>query len=537
MLLGLQLRGWFRYLVRGLKTLKGILLALVGVSVFVPWLITVFVAQRDASGVPMAWVVQYGPAMLVMYCISNVLFSSHERVIYFSPAEIQFLIPGPFSRRKVLCYKMLLNILMIVPTMLIMAMVFRIENGWSPAVFVGLLLTGTFMQLFSVALGLLANAVGETVYRHGRKAAVVAFVVLAVIFYLQIRGTGEGIQWGQLREQLFQTRIWQFVSWPLQSFFDVMKAQNVWPDLLPPLLVAMAVLAAILVLIFTLDARYEEAAAASSARIYARIQRLRGRAVESDQPAKSTKWRWELPSFPFWGGVGPIFWRQMTTATRKLGRLLWVLVILALALAGPIFATKEEKMQDVIVPTLLSLGAWLAIFLTTLVPFDFRGDIDRIATLKTLPIRPWKIALGQLLAPTLLLSVMEWLTLAVALVLSPESALLVLAVAVYVPVFSFVIVGLENLLFLLFPVRIMAATPGDFQAMGRNVLLAIGKMVGLIIIGVAAAVVGVIYTWATGQLWIGVLGAWPVVAVAGMILVPLCGLAFTWFDVGRDTPA
>ena len=56
---------------------------------------------------------------------------------------------------------------------------------------------------------------------------------------------------------------------------------------------------------------------------------------------------------------------------------------------------------------------WLSVFLTTLVPFDFRGDIDRMATLKSLPIAPWRLALGQLLTPTLVLAAMQWLAVAV----------------------------------------------------------------------------------------------------------------------------
>lgn len=186
---------------------------------------------------------------------------------------------------------------------------------------------------------------------------------------------------------------------------------------------------------------------------------------------------------------------------------------------------------------MVGLGGWVSVFLTSLVPFDFRGDIDRLGTLKTLPIAPWRLALGQLLTPTLLLTLIQWLILSVALVISPPPTLHALAVAAYVPVFSFLVIALENLLFLFFPVRVMAATPGDFQALGRNVLLTMGKMLGLAVVGGSAAMAGVLTWLITGNPWAGVAAAWPVLAAAGIVLVPLCGLAFRWFDVGRDTPA
>ncbi len=83
----------------------------------------------------------------------------------------------------------------------------------------------------------------------------------------------------------------------------------------------------------------------------------------------------------------------------------------------------------------------------------------------------------------------------------------------------------------------MAATPGDFQAIGRNVLLAVGKIVGLMVtLSVAAGVGGLVYLWTENAAY-ALAAAWPVVALFGAALVPLVALAFRWFDVGRDTPA
>jgi len=205
-------------------------------------------------------------------------------------------------------------------------------------------------------------------------------------------------------------------------------------------------------------------------------------------------------------------------------------------LAGSVFGFGLAE-PEALAPALLLAGIWLSVFMTALVPFDFRGDIDRIGTLKTLPIVPWRLALGQVLTPAVLLTLVQWLILAVAVALAPAHAPVALAVAAYVPAFSFLVVAIENLLFLLFPVRVMAATPGDFQALGRNVLLAMGKMMGILVVAVVAGVAGGITYFLTGVAWVGVAAGWPVVAVAGAVLVPLCGLAFQWFDVGRDTPA
>ena len=226
----------------------------------------------------------------------------------------------------------------------------------------------------------------------------------------------------------------------------------------------------------------------------------------------------------------------MTTAIRSMGRVLLIVFLFCIAFGGPMLASGLGN-ADSVVPALAGVGVWLSVFLTTLVPFDFRGDIDRIGTLKTLPIVPWRLAVGQLLAPTLVLSLMQWVIVAGCAILAPAQWLILLGIALYVPAYCFLLIAIENLLFLLFPVRIMAATPGDFQAMGRNVLLTFGKIVGLMVtLTVAGVVGGVVYLF-TESIAIGMAAAWPVVALFGAALVPLVSLAFQWFDVGRDTPA
>ena len=51
-------------------------------------------------------------------------------------------------------------------------------------------------------------------------------------------------------------------------------------------------------------------------------------------------------------------------------------------------------------------------FLTTLAPFDFRGDVDQMALLKTLPTPAWRLALGEVLAPVLIFTLIQWAALA-----------------------------------------------------------------------------------------------------------------------------
>jgi hypothetical protein len=185
------------------------------------------------------------------------------------------------------------------------------------------------------------------------------------------------------------------------------------------------------------------------------------------------------------------------------------------------------------------------VFLTTLVSYDFRADIDHLDLLKSLPLLPSRLVVGQLAAPVLLVSTLQLavLTAAQAILGQAEVWFLLVAAAFLVP-FNFLIFGLENLLFLLFPMRIMPATPGDFQLMGRHILLMLAKTIGLLAVLLAVALVSGMITLAArilglgaGLTWAAALAAaWLVLVGIALGLVPLQVWAFQSFDVARDVP-
>ena len=135
----------------------------------------------------------------------------------------------------------------------------------------------------------------------------------------------------ELLRKATHTDVWRVVSTPLRYFFDAFLSENLWPDLAWNGLLALLVDLALVGLVFGLDVQYMEASAAVSARIYARLQRMRRVGPAASREGKA---RFGLPMPPWCGGAGPIFWRQLTTASRGAGRLGMSLVILGGVLAA-----------------------------------------------------------------------------------------------------------------------------------------------------------------------------------------------------------
>jgi hypothetical protein len=533
LLLGLQLRGWLRGVTRRLGTVKGALLAAVGLMVFMVWLASLVVTTRTPE-YAQENIREWGPAALLLYCLLNVLSTSGDRAVYFSPGEVNFLFPAPFGRRELLAYKLALSFVFSLPTTLFMTVVFQIYAHSLVAAFVGLLLTYQFMQLFVTAVNLAASAVGARFFSLGRKAAAVGAVLLIGVIAWQaglVPAQGGVAEW---LTAAVHTEIWQTVSQPLRWFLDAFLSERLWPDLAWNAGLALAVDLVLVGIVFGLDAHYLEASAAVSARIYARLQRMRR--VGPSGAAAGGKAHFSLPMPPRLGGVGPVVWRQLTTATRGAGRLVLAMIIFALAMTA-VWAGLQDQTAVNALHWMIVLGGMMMTFLTTLAPFDFRGDVDQMALLKTQPTSPWLLALGQLFAPVLIFTLIQWAALAGMLWFSTGPEPVLLAAAAFAPVYNFLLFGIENLLFLLFPTRVMVTTPGDFQAMGRNVVAQLAKALGLGGAALVAAAIGVIVWYCTRMnIWAGAAAAWVAAAMFAATLVPLLGWAFQLYDVGRDAP-
>src|SRR4029077_12453883 len=92
--------------------------------------------------------------------------------------------------------------------------------------------------------------------------------------------------------------------------------------------------------------------------------------------------------------------------------------------------------------------------LPQLLQFDFRGDLERIEVLKTLPCSPSAIVAGELITPIVFATLFE-LPLAVCIALFQDQWLLVIIAAVaLVPAINLFVFAFENLVFLWYPCRL-----------------------------------------------------------------------------------
>lgn len=532
-LLKLRARGMVRHTFRGVKTVRGALFFIVGLALLVVWLgPSLFMAVAVEHRSNPETVRTFFPLVMALMCLTAVIGSGRQRGIYFSPAEIDFLFSGPFSRRQLLTYKLSTTAAGAAFGALVLSAVLLRHATWWIAAFAGSLLAMLAVQLVSTAVTLIGLTVAERAFTRARK--LLLLVAAAAAVFVLSRAFVGGIEGG------FVDRVVQFrQSWiglcllvPFEPFGRTFAAETLsavvgWTAL------AVAVDLALLGLVMRLDVNYLETAVDVSRKFYHRVQRARrgGAAWASTGSAKR-----RLPLLPWLGGAGPVAWKQLTAAIRGARGMLFLLVILGFAMAPTLVGIiKSDKFQ---VGLVIGPMVVLTVIFSRLLPFDFRGDLDHIDWLKSLPLTPAAVAVGQIVVPTLILTAFHLVMLALVVAFAERPPAVLAAVGLFALPFNFLLIAVENFLFLLFPVRLIASTPGDFQHIGRTMVEMLVKMLVLGACGGLAASSGMLAYWALGRSQTaGFAVAWLVLATTSVAAVPCVGWAYRRFDVSRDTPA
>lgn len=492
-ILALQWKARARQTYRSFKTKRGmvygVLMGLMFCLWMLPSLISAFVTPRVDPETARAF---FAPALLCFFLLT-LMTSGVESGVAFLPAEVDLLFPGPFKRRELLLYRIInLTAGGSLVALFFSAIILRACTYWIAA-FIGLGLGLTFLNLLQMALGVFVSTVAESTFTTTRR--VVLVIVLGLLGWGLYQGLTIAADQGFVSTLIAVRHSLggKLLLAPFEIIAQTATATSLFPDFVLWASVGVAMNLLVLWGIVGLDANYMEKSIGTSQRIYERIQRARrGQGLSGGVKARG---RLRPPSFGHLGGAGPIAWRQMTVALRSSHFAILLVLVLGLAITIPVFFSVEGRGATVAMPA-VSLVVFL---LPQLLQYDFRGDIDRLDVLKSLPLSPWGVVAGQLFTPicisTLLLTGLVG-ALYFTGVMSEGWASRCLLMTLPSNMFLY---SIENLMFLVFPYQTQANTAGDLQVVGRNMLSAFTKIVAMMIgIGIALGFGGLAY-WVTSE--------------------------------------
>jgi hypothetical protein len=541
----LRFAAWLRGIRRGMSSKRGVAFFIIGVLILLTSLLPSILGRLTRSDLGRAGydserVRDVAPLVGLAFTLFMVVRTGN--FISFSRAEINFLFPGPFSRRQLVLWKIGMSGVAAIGISLLVAFWQLPTASLWIAAFAGMWLAWMFAQSLAMLVALARQSLTAQPAMLAVRASLIAVLPLLAIGVLDIVRplssllSGDGLSWTEFLAHKNQSLPARVVLAPFDVLACTFTATRVFPDLLAWASASAAMLAVAIWLALRLDEHFIETSLHASENLHAAVQRMKHNDsypfAAASKPIRSLR----LPMLPWLGGCGPVAWRQMMLAVRGARGLLLILLMLVLGLAPLAWVMSPQRMTIIPLPALAAV--WLVFLLPSMLRFDFRSDLAHVEHLKTLPIARTAIATGQMLAPALALGVLGGGVIGAIIAIAPEQAMVPGLIALaFLPCVAFLLIGVENAAFLLFPAAHVIGTPGDVTMIGRAMVLAFLKaMAKLVVLGVIAGTGGL--TLRVSQSWpVALSAAWMVLLAAALAIVPVVARLFTRFDLSQGTPA
>lgn len=495
---------------------------ILGIVVLLAYLLflAVFVGFRGAPSTQAA--ADFVPVIMLGLLAMTLGSGGAEYALAFSPAEIDFLFPGPFTRRQLIVYRLVRTVIGAIFASVFFMLFLRAFSATTAQALVGSFLMIVTINLVQTVVALAQQTVAERLVRAGRRVVLALFLCgLGIgIYYFASADVGKAID-------LARSAPVKALTYPLRPFAGVMAAGS-FAAFAGWFAACAGIISLLVAGVFSLDRLYADAAIDASRKLQTRLERMRrgsGAAGLSDGRLRSR-------SLPVSGVAGAVFRRQVLAAMRG-SRILIAAVIGAGIGALILFRVRGTGGPGY--SSGFTIGIMAVMMLPALLKFDFRGDLDQIEYLKTLPARPFEITLGQLAVPTIMILLVEAGILAAtglgrsAIEQAPWSLALLLPG-------TLIIVGVENLAFLMWPDRQLGPGQSGLALSGRRMML---LLVRLALLMGGGGLVGGAYlaaNVATRSREVAAIAAIAAAFTIAGVLVLAVARAFRRFDVSRDLP-
>ncbi|HXI70081.1 MAG TPA: putative ABC exporter domain-containing protein [Verrucomicrobiae bacterium] len=504
-------------------------------------------------------------ALLVFIVLAWVL--PHKRAaLTFSEAEVAFLFPAPVTRRTLIHFKLVRSQLRILFSVLFLTLIssrFGVNGHWL------IRAAGWWVILFTLNLHILAASFSVTmlmdrgISNWKRRIAVLLPVIALAGFVIFWAGhelpqltTDDLTNLQTIKayaQQAFASGPLPYLLFPFQLVIRPYLAPD-GPAFLIALVPALLVMLLHYLWVIRSDVAFEEASVEASQKFAEKLAAVRsGNWRNAGKKLKQKRAPFRLhPAGP---AFMALFWKNLINAGSAFTARTWIsttvfVVVLSVGLHG--FGS-SSNWSFVIGMGALIFGAWTLLLGPQLARQDFRHDLPQMDMLKVFPLRGWQVALGEILAPAVILAALQWLLIIVAVVCLAPSArghfspglVLVMGAgaALVAPMFNLISLTIPNAAVLLFPAWFQTGkdAPHGIEATGQRLIFALGQFLAFIVALVPATAVfaGIFFAvkflaGVTLAVAAATVAATLVLAVEAALGVLLLGWLFQRFDISGD---
>jgi ABC-2 type transport system permease protein len=519
-----------------------------------------FLATPETLGL-----IESAGALMLLVAVLLAWIIPHQRAaLTFTEAEVAFLFPAPITRRGLIHFKLLRSQTAILFTTLLLTLFTNRFGGH-----VWIRVAGWWLILSTLNLHFLGSSFALTmlldrgITNWQRRLAILAGVLVLVgSVVLWARQSLPGLDLANLKnaKDLKEYALAVASSGPLPWLLFPFRLV-VAPFLAPNALAffkcvgpALGLLLLHYAWVVRSDVAFEEASVESSKRLAEKVAAMRA----GNWQAARQKPKIRRPPFNLRPAGPPavaLLWKNLISAGQAFTWRLWFTMAIFAVCASLGFGhgAGSAGLRSVLGMLVVMLLAWSLLIGQQLFRQDFRQDLAVADILKTFPLRGWQLALGELLAPALILTAIQWVLLIVGLGLflgirerglgTTVTLALGFAAAVLAPILNLITLQIPNAAVLLFPSWFQVSKGGGqgIEVTGQRLIFMFGQMLVMLValLPAAALFAGIFFL---GKMLLNIaagivlasLAAALVLALEAALGVALLGWLFERFDVAAE---
>ncbi|MEK6701325.1 MAG: putative ABC exporter domain-containing protein [Planctomycetota bacterium] len=519
----------------GLNT-KRLLFTIAGFCMMGVYVVPHIIRGGSKNPFPPDQLARWLPVALLAFVASRLVFPGSGSVVTFSPAEVDLVLPGPFSRKQLVLYQVLYMVGPLLLMSLWMAVFVRGMGSYLRSVMM-LAVVIQFVQLMNLNVQALRDLAAQ---RMRMLAITLAALIVGLLAFACVQAwsaivlipKGDSAAFFAYINSVRDSAWVNAVLSPFTPHSNLVAAQGLVPSL-SWFAVCMGMNIVLMGSLVVLDSGQVEALVIASQKKADKLARMKqsGRARLT---AKSARRR--VAMLPRWGGVGPIAWRQVVGVYRWGGPVLFSAVAVLLFAGFYAFGYLGQEA----VAGFLPIPLVFTVFLSGVLRIDFRGDLDHLAQLKTLPISERLIAIGQLATPVAVLTLVQAICIA-GLAAGSQSHLgfALAALGLTIPL-NTLLLSIDNAVFLFAPTRPnqQAQAAGfDPTVLGRTMILTLVKLLTLAGVALVVGGPGFLVYWLTESIPLAVATGGVIMTALMPVGILIVAESFRKFDPATDMPS
>lgn len=365
---------------------------------------------------------RFGAAMpfwALVYLLLTWITASADRGLVMRPAEIHFLIGGPFHRRDIISLTLIRLAIRAVFGASFLALISLTYISSFPSALAGIWLLISVSLLVGMVVSLASRTSQakwiKTLRRIGSAVAIVVLLLMIRQSINLVQAVGP-LSLSAVAAAAPLTDVGRIVMPPFAWMFAPLSATAFYPDVLKQMPLRLLVVAGLAGLVHVLGGDFAERATARTDRSLHRRQAARRGG--SSGAAWTRRMRFPVIGR---GPLAAVAWMQVTHAARILPRyFLSTAAILGIVVVILFTVGKNDFSGDDAAMWLVAASLYADFLILLQLPVGMLGPVAQREMLKSMPIAAWKVVVGQLAGPLSQLLVLNLLILLAFIAAAPH---------------------------------------------------------------------------------------------------------------------